>query len=483
MIHKVVEDPQDFSIIPVFFYRPGCLLSPPNWISMMMKGIPILVSSIVFLVWTWQCHGFSQLPLHLPSRPRIGYPHRQPWHPHLDDRISPSGVLLLLQEQQRQQRKRRTLSLDHLEGVKGSIATTTTTTTTTTPGTRLFLSWRDWEGDDLRWMTRFRRRLRRLSLGSGDNPTPCKFSLMGLYVLFFLYQTMTTIFWIQEQYPTYWPSQAMSIISDTILGTSIQGPLQKDFGFSIAYASYQPHRYLMSSFLHGGIFHLLLNLDALRRQPAWLETGLGGPLYCTTFLISVIVGNSAHYLGIYKNNPFDRTLILGASGGICGLYGLMYGSLLRMGNTRGTFLVLRGMAITILSGLFMESISSMSHVGGFLCGIIIAMVFSPSYRKDYAMRRKNSVGYDSAPRDYRQVMGFGVMPTENGMVPLSLFFWSIGLGGLVMVATRPEFLQIPAIIIKGLLSPGSLTTMRPPPSGIPISLPATIRLNLRKFWK
>jgi membrane associated rhomboid family serine protease len=271
--------------------------------------------------------------------------------------------------------------------------------------------------------------------------------------LLFVYQTITTVNFIRRGHPNYWPSHALIMLSDAILGTSVRGPLIMDFGYSNSLAQNQPHRFLTSAFLHGGILHLLVNLDTLRRQPSWLETGLGGPLYWTTFLVSVVGGNLAHFIGV--NNPFDRTLVLGASGGICGLYGLMYGSLIRMGNGRATSQIARGMATMIILGFFVESISSLSQIGGFLCGVTVAVFFSPSYRKDYSMRRKNSAEYDPAPRDFRRAMGFGVLPSERGMLPLSLLWVCTGI---VLAGTRSEFRQIPALMVKGLLVPGSLTS-------------------------
>ena len=318
-------------------------------------------------------------------------------------------------------------------------------------GSKPRLSMQNWEGDDLRWTTKWRRRLQRRAF-DGDS-TPSKSRLMGLLFFMFVYQTITTVNFIRRGHPDYWPSHAFTILSDAILGTSVQGPLMMDFGYSNILAQNQPHRFLTSAFLHGGILHLLVNLDTIRRQPSWLETGLGGPLYWTTFLVSVVGGNLAHLIGV--NNPLDRTLVLGASGGICGLYGLMYGSLIRMGNGRAASRIARGMATMIISGFFVESISSLSHIGGFLCGVTVAVLFSPSYRKDYSMRRKNSAEYDPAPRDFRQAMGFGVVPSERGMLPLSLLWVCTAI---LLAGTRSEFRQIPALIVKGLLLPGSLTS-------------------------
>lgn len=67
--------------------------------------------------------------------------------------------------------------------------------------------------------------------------------------------------------------------------------------------------------------HFLVNMIVLRGQPSWLSSGLGGPLYLTTYIVSIVTGNIAHLE--YTKNPFDKTLCMGASGAISGLYGLM----------------------------------------------------------------------------------------------------------------------------------------------------------------
>jgi hypothetical protein len=211
---------------------------------------------------------------------------------------------------------------------------------------------------------------------------------------------------------------------------------------------------LTSGFFHGGIIHLLINLDTLRRQPSWLETGLGAPLYLTTFLSSIVAGNVGCAMGV-NDDLFGQSLCLGSSGGICGLYGLLYASLIRMGNRGAASRIARGMAILFLSGFFVEGMSNTSHLGGFVCGLVMAVLFSPSYKKSYSLRRKNSVEYDPSPRDFRQAMGFGVMPSERGMIPLPLFW---GVMGVLFVLAKPKFRAIPALLFKGLLFPGSVSS-------------------------
>lgn len=309
----------------------------------------------------------------------------------------------------------------------------------------------EWEGDDLRWSTRIRRRLQRRS-ANGD-ATPVKTTLLSLNAILFLYHIVTTVDSIRRIHPDFWPSHAMTIVSDTVIGSSVPGPLIRDFGFLSSLAQNQPHRYLTSGFFHSGILHLLINVDTWRRQPSWLETGLGAPLYITTFLMSIVGGNLGHASGL--NHILDQTMCLGPSAGISGLYGLMYTSLIRMGNRDATRRIARGMATMIIASLFLENVSFTSHVTGFLVGVAMAVLFSPGYKKDYSMRRKNSAEYDSAPRDFRQAMGFGIVPTDRGVLPISLLW--VGLAVLYLFS-QPKFHTIPALIVKGLLVPGSLTS-------------------------
>jgi hypothetical protein len=64
----------------------------------------------------------------------------------------------------------------------------------------------------------------------------------------------------------------------------------------------------------------------------------GHTLYLTAFLVSTIVtGNLGHTLATY--DVMEEPMCLGSSGGICGLYGLMYVSLLKMGNNRATSII------------------------------------------------------------------------------------------------------------------------------------------------
>jgi rhomboid protease GluP len=270
-------------------------------------------------------------------------------------------------------------------------------------------------------------------------------------IAMFVYEAILTIKTIKHKYSAYWPDRATEIVIDSVWGIS-QGPLAGSLGCSAAALQKQQqlrqaYRVLTSGFVHSSLVQLVLNMTVLQHQPSWLETGLGRSLYLSTFLWSIVAGNFMHFLQCAS--PWDRTLCLGASGGICGLYGLMYVEMTRMQSARGGRNLLRGMAILLLSGLWLDNVSLAANVGGFLCGIVTGILCGPRYFKDYNMRRKNSVEFDPVSRDYRQVMGFGISPTKGGPIPLTVIWTILLIGGLL----NPDIRAMPALVWKKLVHP------------------------------
>lgn len=318
----------------------------------------------------------------------------------------------------------------------------------------------DWDGDDLRWWRRWKRRLQRgggFFGGDGVRATPVRTSLVITSLVLYLYQTLSTVNFIRRAYPQHWPHQAGPILVDALFGSSVRGPVTMAFAFSNALSHSQPHRFLASGFLHGGLIPLLLNIDHLRRQPSWLETGLGWSLYLTTLLLCIVTGNMGQlYFG--NGGPYDKTLYLGLSGGISGLYGLMFVCLQKMRNPGAFGRIIKGIVILMFTGVFFESVSGAVNLGGFLGGMAIGILCGPQYRKSYTLRRKNSVEYDPTPRDYRQVLGFGTMPTERGWIPVPLLWWVVLVAfGVLAVVNPSRFGTMPQLMLRGLLKPESLT--------------------------
>ena len=313
------------------------------------------------------------------------------------------------------------------------------------------LRMRGWDGDDIRWISRLKRKLsrRRLLLDLSDR-SPTKTALIGLQILFYMYQIITTITMVRRKFPSYWPEHAMEMIVDSVWGSAVvNGPLTKTFGFSAAFRKV-PHRYLTSGFFHSGLLHLLVNLGVMSNQANWLATGLGGPLYGITFLGSIIAGNMAHAL----NSPdklFDVGMVLGSSAGIAGLFGLMFVCVTRIARVNPTNggassgQIFRGMAILIGLGLWMDNVSVAMTIGGFFGGMLIGILCGPRYDTDYAMRRKNSAGYDPQNIDYRRVMGFGITPTR-GRIPLNILWTAL----FCIAMSNPGIRSAPLTIVRGL---------------------------------
>ena len=131
----------------------------------------------------------------------------------------------------------------------------------------------------------------------------------------------------------------------------------------------------------------------------------------------------------------------------------MYVALVKMGNSQSASRLIKGMGLLLLAGLFLDNVSNAAHFGGFVGGLVMGILFAPNYQKSYSARRKWSLDVDSWPRDYRQVMGFGISPSRRGFLPIAVL-WAIVA---VFMAAEPKFRSIPVCIGRSLLKPGSLS--------------------------
>jgi membrane associated rhomboid family serine protease len=302
----------------------------------------------------------------------------------------------------------------------------------------------NWEGDDVRWSTKLRRSWRRRFDFSRQ---PVRNTVILINIAAFIWQTVDTISWLRLKYPTEWPSQALSIVWDTLWGRSQMGPFTKDFVHANFLSQRQPHRLLTAGFLHGGLLHLVFNMDALSRLPSWLETGLGRALYAVTFVTAIVAGNLAHSYATLTD-----AFCLGASGGICGLYGLLYVCLVRMGSHTAAWRLVKSLAWIFGVGAISPSVSNVCHAGGLAAGLVVGILCGPRYRTSYALRRKNSLEFDPYSRDYRAAMGFDKVPSDRGILPLP---W-VMIAAVGALLTQAKFRSIPRLILQGLMHPGSV---------------------------
>ena len=216
----------------------------------------------------------------------------------------------------------------------------------------------------------------------------------------------------------------------------------------------QRHRYISSSFLHGSLVHIAMNMRALISLPSWLENGIGKGVYLAAYLFGVISGNIASTLVNVGNLSASSTLCLGCSGGICGLYGLMMASLMKMGNPDAAWYVLKSMIWLVMFGLIIPGISNAGHIGGFIGGWLVGYLFGPGYERSYTLGRSRS---DTASWDFRRAMGAGVYPSQDrAFFPINYFWYAAA----VILIARPELRYIPLALVRSILEPGTLSGCR-----------------------
>jgi membrane associated rhomboid family serine protease len=171
-------------------------------------------------------------------------------------------------------------------------------------------------------------------------------------------------------------SAGVAIYSVRGIAAHSLGPFFIDFAHQpYPLSHFQRHRYITSGFLHGSLVHLGMNLRALFSLPRWLENGIGRGVYLSSYLVAIVTGNIAHTFSTLGELPGRRSssLAIGASGGICGLYGLMFVSLCKMNNSSAAQYVFKQMLWLVAFGYLVPNISNAAHaahIGGFLGGAL-----------------------------------------------------------------------------------------------------------------
>ena len=138
-------------------------------------------------------------------------------------------------------------------------------------------------------------------------------------------------------------------------------------------------RLLTSTFLHGGLMHVVANMYGLFFVGIFLEPILGKSKYLIAYLLSGILASCSSIWW------YDSTVSVGASGAIFGLYGLFLAFLLTKifsPNFSKVFLssILIFIGFNLLMGLT-GGIDNAAHIGGLLSGFLIGIIFSMILKK------------------------------------------------------------------------------------------------------
>lgn len=140
--------------------------------------------------------------------------------------------------------------------------------------------------------------------------------------------------------------------------------------FAPVYGLSEPYRFLTSTFLHGGIWHLAFNMYALWVVGGELEKLLGRARFITLYVLSAI-GGSVGYLVI---QGAEAGPVVGASGGVFGLFAAFAIMLRRFGRDPRQILVL--IAINAVIGFTFDGIAWQAHLGGLVVGGAVAALMA-----------------------------------------------------------------------------------------------------------
>ena len=130
-------------------------------------------------------------------------------------------------------------------------------------------------------------------------------------------------------------------------------------------------RLLAAAFLHASLAHILTNMVCLVSWGAFLEQRIGSIYFVSIYLIAAIAGNIGSIIGHHE--PY---ISVGASGAISGLIGALLAMKLlgKTGLSAQFFVTNIGLNVVLMSSS--GRIDWMSHLGGFLAGLVVCGLLS-----------------------------------------------------------------------------------------------------------
>jgi membrane associated rhomboid family serine protease len=142
-------------------------------------------------------------------------------------------------------------------------------------------------------------------------------------------------------------------------------------------------QFLTHAFLHGNLFHLIVNMVALWFAGPILEELLGSGRYLVLYLVAALAG------GILQTYSSSQSIdLVGASGAVCGLLTGFATLLPRLEITALIFFIIPvrmkaatlGWLVVIVSALFWflrvePGIGHLAHLGGALAGCAICLAY------------------------------------------------------------------------------------------------------------
>jgi len=142
-------------------------------------------------------------------------------------------------------------------------------------------------------------------------------------------------------------------------------------------------QFLTHAFLHGNLFHLMVNMLALWFTGPLLEELLGGWRYLLLYVLAAVTGGILQTYSSHGNID-----LVGASGAVCGLLTGFATLMPRLEITALIFFVIPvrmkaatlGWLVVIVSLVFwfmriQDGIGHLAHLGGALAGFVVCMTY------------------------------------------------------------------------------------------------------------
>ena len=150
---------------------------------------------------------------------------------------------------------------------------------------------------------------------------------------------------------------------------NLAGPVLLPDGTAGGVADGEYYRLLTSAFLHGSVFHILMNMFALAQIGPTLEQALGRARFLALYLLSAVGGSTLSY---WLSDPGQ--LGVGASGAIFGMFGAYYVVVRRLGGETQSIVVL--LVINLVITFAVPIIDWRAHLGGLVTGAVVAAAFA-----------------------------------------------------------------------------------------------------------
>ena len=136
------------------------------------------------------------------------------------------------------------------------------------------------------------------------------------------------------------------------------------------------YRVITSMFLHMGITHIFNNMLLLFFLGDVVEREVGPVLYTIMYFVSGIWGTVAMFIEEIIRN--EKIVVVGASGAIFGLLGVLFALVLFKRVTRETMSVNKVFMVIILSvynGFSQVNVANGAHIAGLISGFLAGVIY------------------------------------------------------------------------------------------------------------